>query len=306
MPSADIMVSVACTTFNHAAYIRQCLDGFLMQQTNFRYEIVLYDDASTDGTQQIIEEYVNRYPEIIFPLFQSENQYSQGVRGMMARFNFPRCRGKYIALCEGDDYWTDPLKLQKQVDFMEQHPDYTFSMGRVNFLYQETMEIKPKKEFVDPGRQAFFTLKDYLKQPFSQTASFLFRNNQTPIPEWIYKVMAGDQSLVVIMTGKHGKIKFHDEVFSVYRINKNSLMQGNMIRVLKNNFDTFRYWNEYLDYEFNGLLRSRIIENYILYYLFKPKFVQRLYKNYIIESILQFFYKAIMALKNTLLKAGWR
>src|SRR5688572_19782896 len=113
------LVSVSCMTYNHAPYIRQCLDPTLNQQTKFAFEIVIHDDASTDGTKEIIEEYAARYPGIIVPLFQKENQYSKGIRGLPSRFNYPRCRGRYIAICEGDDYWTDPLQLQKQVDFLE-------------------------------------------------------------------------------------------------------------------------------------------------------------------------------------------
>lgn len=123
------LVSISCTTFNHAPFIRACLDGFLMQNTNFAFEIIIHDDASTDGTREIIEEYASKYPQIIFPLLQTENQYSKGVRGMMARFNFPRCKGKYIALCEGDDKWIDPLKLQKQVDFLESNLEYGLICG---------------------------------------------------------------------------------------------------------------------------------------------------------------------------------
>ena len=133
------LLSISCITYNQADFIRECLDSFLMQQVNFPIEIVIHDDASSDGTRAIIEEYQAKYPDIIYPMFQEENQYSKGLRGMMIRYNFPRCRGKYIACCEGDDYWKDPLKLQKQVDFMEMHTDYSFSMGRVNFLYQKTM-----------------------------------------------------------------------------------------------------------------------------------------------------------------------
>lgn len=118
------LVSICSITYNHAPFIRQCLDGFLMQKTNFKYEIIIHDDASTDGTAEIIKEYAEKYSDLITPIFQSENQYSKGIRGFYAKFVFPKAKGKYIAMCEGDDYWTDPLKLQKQVDFLESHPDY--------------------------------------------------------------------------------------------------------------------------------------------------------------------------------------
>lgn len=119
------LVSICSITYNHAPYIRQCLDGFLMQKTNFPFEIIINDDCSTDGTTEIIKEYATKYPDLIKPIFHDENQYQKGVRGMFAKFVFPKAQGKYLALCEGDDYWIDPFKLQKQVDFLENNSDYT-------------------------------------------------------------------------------------------------------------------------------------------------------------------------------------
>src|SRR5690554_2985712 len=94
------LVSISTITFNHAPYIRQCLDGFLMQKTDFAFEVLIHDDASTDGTEEIIREYEAKYPDIIKPLYEIENQYSKGRSGSRT-FNFPRAKGKYIALCEG-------------------------------------------------------------------------------------------------------------------------------------------------------------------------------------------------------------
>ena len=102
------LVSICCLTYNHAPYIRDAIEGFLMQKTNFPVEILIHDDASTDGTADIIREYETRYPDIIKPIYQTENQYSKGVK-ISREYQFSRARGKYIALCEGDDYWTDKL-----------------------------------------------------------------------------------------------------------------------------------------------------------------------------------------------------
>src|SRR5690606_3288059 len=111
-------------TFNHEKFICKCLEGFLMQNTTFSFEILILDDASTDGTAAVIREYELKYPDIIKPIYQRENQYSKGIRGMNVKFNFNRAQGKYIALCEGDDYWTDPSKLQKQIDFLEANNEF--------------------------------------------------------------------------------------------------------------------------------------------------------------------------------------
>jgi glycosyltransferase involved in cell wall biosynthesis len=118
------LVSVCCFAYNHAHFIRKCLDGFIMQKTNFPFEVIIHDDASSDGTADSIREYEARYPEIIKPIYQTENQYSQG-KIFFIETMFPRLTGKYIAYCEGDDYWTYPYKLQEQFDFLETHPDYS-------------------------------------------------------------------------------------------------------------------------------------------------------------------------------------
>lgn len=115
------MVSVCCITYNQAPYIAKALEGFQMQRTTFPYEVIVHDDASTDGTREILARYASKHPDLIFPIFQNENQYSRNVP-ISAEFVFKKARGKYIALCEGDDYWTDEEKLQWQVDFLEANP----------------------------------------------------------------------------------------------------------------------------------------------------------------------------------------
>ena len=118
----DIKISIICNAYNHARYIRDTLDGFVMQKTDFKFEILIHDDASTDETADIIREYEAKYPDIIKPIYQKENQYSKDV-WITDVFQLRRSKGKYIALCEGDDYWTDPDKLQKQYDALESYPD---------------------------------------------------------------------------------------------------------------------------------------------------------------------------------------
>ena len=118
MDDNKILVSIRCLVYNHEPYLRQCLEGFVMQKTNFRFEAIVHDDASTDGSAKIIREYAEKYPDIIKPIYETENQYSKHD-GSLTRIMNTACRGKYIAICEGDDYWIDPLKLQKQVSILE-------------------------------------------------------------------------------------------------------------------------------------------------------------------------------------------
>ena len=215
----SIIVSVSCITFNHAPYIRGCLDGFLMQKTSFVFEILIHDDCSTDGTREIIEEYSKKYPDIIFPIFQTENQYSKGVRGMMARFNFPRCRGKYIALCEGDDYWTDPYKLQKQVDFLEANPDYVGCFHKIKTLLGENL-VEDKgieQRFERVVDKNIITRLDLLEQGnFIHTCSFMFRNEPIVLSNEMRMSPVGDIMLFLELA-KIGYLKRIDEYMAVYR-----------------------------------------------------------------------------------------
>ncbi len=153
-----LMVSVRCATYNHVNFIRQCLDGFVMQKTTFRFEVIVHDDASTDGTTDIVREYAEKYPEIIKPMYEATNQYSLDLKGMNARIN-ARLTGKYIAICEGDDFWVDPLKLQKEFDFLENNPDKALVYTNCNvFFHKEgvlhkdvftTGYFKPTKGYKD-------------------------------------------------------------------------------------------------------------------------------------------------------------
>jgi glycosyltransferase involved in cell wall biosynthesis len=216
------MVSVCCITFNHERYIRQCLEGILAQKCDFEYEVLIHDDASTDNTAQIISEYSSQFPNKITAILQVENQYSKGIKPLV-HFLFPQAKGKYIAICEGDDYWVDPKKLQKQVSFLETNLDYNFSMGRVDMFIQKSGQLRKRKEHIDVNDSESFTVADYLKHPFSQTSTFVFRNG-VEFPDWIYETRAGDQALVIIATGD-GKIKYHPEILSIYRIHSGGVAQ---------------------------------------------------------------------------------
>ena len=129
----DIIVTIQCLAYNHEAYIRQCLDGFVKQKTNFRFEAIIHDDASNDKTPEIIKEYAKKYPDIIKPILETDNQYSK-KDGSLEKIIRSHTYGKYVAMCEGDDYWIDEYKLQKQVDFLEKNKSYVLS--HTAFIYQ--------------------------------------------------------------------------------------------------------------------------------------------------------------------------
>lgn len=130
------LVTIKCWVYNHEPYLRDCLDGFVIQQTNFPFVAIVHDDASTDHSADIIREYAERYPNIIYPIYETENQYSKGSLGRIMDTAVDATGAKYVAMCEGDDYWTDPYKLQKQVDFLESHPEYTFCCHRFKIYDQ--------------------------------------------------------------------------------------------------------------------------------------------------------------------------
>jgi len=126
---SEPLVSICCITYNHRDYIKRALDGFIMQKTDFNYEICLGEDESDDGTREQCQDYAEQYPDKIRLFLRSREDVIKLDGRATGRYNFiatlNECRGKYIAICEGDDYWTDPNKLQKQVDFLEANPDYS-------------------------------------------------------------------------------------------------------------------------------------------------------------------------------------
>lgn len=196
-----IMVSVCCLVYNHKPFLRECFDGFVMQKTTFSIEILVHDDASTDHSADIIREYTAKYPDLFKPIYQTENQYSKGVN-VLAK-NLMRSKGKYIAICEGDDYWTDPLKLQKQVEFMEEHNDIVVTYHDVM-----TVDINNRiinRSFLSEERKVNFA-ESILKKGvwiMPQTMCFRAKIKEVAINKLNGNVKNGDIFITSIM-GNYG------------------------------------------------------------------------------------------------------
>lgn len=239
------MVSVCVLSYNHEKYLRQCLDGIFMQEVSFPIEVRVHDDASTDRSQEIINEYQQRYPDILKPILQSENQYSKGG-GILNKFLLPLCEGKYIALCEGDDYWTDPLKLQKQVDFLESHEDFSmcFHAARISLEGVGASAIGAVCENIE-NRE--YSSTEVFERWIVPTASIVFR--QSDIKDFVVKhaewLTRGD-ICQVLKCAHVGKIFGMKDCMSVYRMQPSSVShsaeyRGKEVYDLPNHFRCIYY-----------------------------------------------------------------
>lgn len=214
---SEIEVSVYCLAYNHEKYIRDALDGFVNQKTTFRYEVFVHDDASTDKTASIIREYEQKYPEIIKGIYQKENQYSQGVK-ILDKFIFPHIKGKYIAMCEGDDFWIDENKLQLQYDALEKHPECDMCAHRAKWfdcLKNRTTGVYPP---IHEERILGVEEVIYGEGGFLPTASLFYRKNIRLKPMDFQKIWNIDYSLQ-IRGALRGGIYFIPETMAFYRWN---------------------------------------------------------------------------------------
>jgi glycosyltransferase involved in cell wall biosynthesis len=217
------VVSICCVTYNHARFIGEALDGFLMQRTAFPLEIIIHDDCSTDGTADIIREYRDRHPDLINAIFQTENQFAKGTK-IYPTYVWPKARGKYIAMCEGDDYWIDPLKLQKQVDFLEAHPECSLCYHNVERFFQDN--TREPDLLVPTDRKAHLSIKDIVLQNPIPTPSVMYRNGLLgEFPAWYYDLPMGDWPLWVLLA-QHGQAGYINETMAAYRVHSGGVHSG--------------------------------------------------------------------------------
>ena len=210
------LVSIICTSYNHEDFIAEAIDSFLMQKTEFEFEILIHDDASTDRTADIIREYEEKYPDLIKPIYQIENQHTKGV--LVELINHDRAIGKYIAVCEGDDYWTSPYKLQKQVDYMEAHPECSMCVHAAQKVSAKSGKVVSN---IRPSRRdRIFSVAEVIEGGgglFATNSIMYSREKVHTMPEFYMNASIGDYPLV-IFSALRGSIFYIDEYMSVYRI----------------------------------------------------------------------------------------
>lgn len=235
------IVSIIMITFNHERYISKAIEGVLIQKTNFNFELIIGEDCSNDNTANIVNKYAQKYPEIIKARFNNPNL------GMMQNFikTFDDCTGNYIALCEGDDYWTDPYKLQKQVDFLEANEGFAICHHNMQVIYEDGRKTHLSNP---PEQKETTTIEDLAKGNYIHTPSCIFRNGLIKtFPVWFKDAPVGDYVLHML-NARHGMIKYMPDVMGVYRTHSGGMwnncdfttqveMWVRLMDLMKNYFD---------------------------------------------------------------------
>ncbi len=257
MSSESPLVSVCTITYNHERYIAKAIEGVVNQQCNFKFEMVIGEDGSKDRTKAIIEEYAAKYPDIIVPLYAEKNQGAKAN----ATNSLMHCRGKYIAFLEGDDYWTDPNKLQRQFDFLEANPEYTMCFTRVDVIDEEG------KEAEDP--YPAFTKEDFVmadvvmaEKCFIPTPTMFFRNIlPRPLPEFYVNAMSGDIAMHLLLSDK-GKLRCLPGKTGIYREHPGGITKTEKLKkeAYGELFKLFISANEYFDFRHDKVIRERLLQ----------------------------------------------
>jgi len=264
----NIMVSICCIAYNQEKYITQCIEGFLKQKTNFDFEILIHSDASTDNTSNIILDYQTKYPHIIKAIIQEENQFQKiGISGIYHKYIYPFASGKYFAYCEGDDFWSDPEKLQKQVDILESHENCHMCLHHAVVTDENgnPADWGYPLHSIDTGiLDSYDLLKGLTDGYFFHTTSFLCRSDDVrrfaeELPDF-YRISDVDDVPMLLYFGQLGKNYYLNETLTCYR--RNSV--GSWTENQKNNFarikehklkmiKLYRYYEEYTKGKYSTL-----------------------------------------------------
>lgn len=257
-----IKVSVLIITYNQAKFIRKAIDSALEQKTTFQIEILVGDDFSKDGTREIIQEYEQKYPGLVIGVLHPRNMGKNGGINFLETLKL--AKGEYYALMDGDDYWTDPLKLQKQADLLDAHPDYSTVFNNALITYEDGTSSHLLN---GPDMKPYYTVDDLIGEDeiwFMATSSTMYRNNIKEYPAWFRESSSGDIPRL-ILKAKLGKIGYIPDVMSVYRKNRGGASFADNYRdelFLRNRIRMYSDINRELDYQYNQVLRRNIARYY--------------------------------------------
>jgi len=264
-------------TYNHEDYIREAIEGVMIQNTNFSLELIIADDTSPDHTEEIVASFSNH------PKYSYIKYFKHDVnKGMMNNFIWAlqQAKGQYVALCEGDDYWTDPNKLQKQVDFLESNPEYSMCFHQGTSIYQNSK--KEENSISDKMiLNGIVTNNEIIRLGGSlcPTNSIVYRNLHTEFPPFFYEVKSGDRALALLLM-LEGKFKFLNENLSVYRIHDGGISRNldtsQLIGFKDSNITLLEKFNEYSNFKFNKNIKNEISSQVRNIFIYNPKYVLKL------------------------------
>lgn len=258
----EVEVSVICITYNHKDFLANCLDHVISQKTNFKFEILVHDDCSTDGTTQIVKDYAQKYPNLIVPIYEEKNQYSSKDVKIIDDIILPKAKGKYIALCEGDDYWCDDNKLQLQYDFMEAHPDFSACFHNTKWFNLVTKKSRLANNW---KKLHYLSAEDVIMHGKVHTSSYFVRKESFGRYKFAREFWAGDYALITYFLVQ-GKLASIPRVMSVYNENNPSgaiSVIRNMdinLRLKKENefIEYLNRFNDETDFAYYDIIKKKI------------------------------------------------
>lgn len=319
-------VSVYCLVYNHEKYLRSALRGFISQKTHFDYEVFVHDDASTDDSKRIIQEFARQYPQVIKPIYQEVNQYSKGI-SIFSTYILPKMSGEYIAVCEGDDCWTDPLKLQRQVDFLDAHPEYVACVHNTTI---KDMRTKRKREMYEVCQDKDILFVDAVRgHDYSYHLSSLMYRIQYAYQEKpsfyaaAKRARIGDYPLAILLT-LSGKVRFLNYNMSLYRIGTESSWTKRMILDMDQTAyvceclaEMLEEVNQFTEYRYDEIVKEEILKRRYSSLLFQEKYEElrnEPYRNlfyshslgYRIKIYMKQYFKGLYHCYRKIIYGNWR
>ncbi len=249
------VVSIFCITYNHEKFIRDAIEGFLMQETTFPVEIFVHDDASKDGTQAILKQYQEKYPHLFRMILQKENQWS--TRGTGALYDLLQgMRGEYTSLCEGDDFWTDKNKLQKQHDLLKNFPSSVLAGG-----FAKTLGSKPEYLFGPREHKEAFELRELFDQGI-HTSTYFYRTRDMHFPDWVFSGERANGDIIMqTLAAQKGPVRMSPDILSIYRVHSGGVWSGTKASVkIRKNQETWSLLDQHLSGQYSGQIRSAQIK----------------------------------------------